>query len=89
MYIPYTHDRVVRKSTGAVCLVVFVNIHNRTVDLFAPRGAGDLIEGVPFAEVARVNQASRARPTNVMRVRDLAHAARSGRRTRRAGDEIT
>jgi hypothetical protein len=58
MFIPYTDDRVVRKSTGAICLVVFVNIHNRTVDLFAPFGAGDLIKDVPFAELARVNQAS-------------------------------
>jgi len=58
MFIPYTYDRVVRKSTGAVCLVVFVNIHNRTVDLFAPCGAGDLIEDVPFSELARGNQAS-------------------------------
>jgi len=58
MFIPYTHDRVMRRSTGAICLVVFVNIHNRTVDLFAPSGAGELIEDVPFAELARVNQAS-------------------------------
>ena len=62
MFIPYTHDRVMRKSTGAVCLVVFVDIYNRTKDLFAPSGAGDLIKGVPFAELARVNQASLSAP---------------------------
>lgn len=64
MSIPYALDRVVQKSTGAVCLVMFVNIHDRTVDLFVPRGAGDVIKGVPFAEIARANQASlRARRT--------------------------
>jgi hypothetical protein len=40
-----------RKATATVCLVVLVDIHNRTVDLFAPRGAGELIRGVPFSEV--------------------------------------
>ena len=54
MFIPYIYDRVEWKSTGIVCLVMFVNIHNRTVDLFTPRGAGDVIKDVPFAEVARV-----------------------------------
>ncbi len=52
MFIPYAQDRVVQKDTGAICLVVFVNIHDRTADLFAPHGAGDLIKGVPFAELA-------------------------------------
>ena len=54
MFIPYIHDRVEWKSAGIVCLVMFVNIHNRTVDLFTPRGAGEVIKGVPLAEVARV-----------------------------------
>lgn len=58
MFIPFVQDRVLQKATGAVCLVLFVNIHNLTVDLFAPRGAGDVIKGVPFAEIAPVNQAS-------------------------------
>ena len=45
MYIPYYHDRVMRKATATVCLVVLVDIHNRTVDLFPLRGAGELIRG--------------------------------------------
>ena len=55
MFIPYIHDRVEWKSTGTVYWVTFVNIHNRTVDLFAPHGAGEVIKNVPLAEVARVN----------------------------------
>lgn len=55
MYIPYYHDRVMRKATGTVCLVVLVDIHNRTVDLFPLRGAGELIRGVPFSDVAPAN----------------------------------
>jgi len=39
-----------------VCLVVFVDIHKGTVDLFAPRGAGELIQNVPFAEVVPVHR---------------------------------
>lgn len=58
MFIPYAYDRVVQKSTGAVFLVVFVNIHDQTVDLFTPGGAGDVIKDVPFAEITRVHQAS-------------------------------
>jgi hypothetical protein len=57
MFIPYAQDRVVHKSTGAICIVIFVNVHNQTVNLFAPRGAGDLIENVPFSELALVRQA--------------------------------
>ena len=56
MFIPYRRDRVVRKSTGAVCLVVFVNVHDKTVDLYEPSGAGALIEGVPFAELGLLDQ---------------------------------
>lgn len=39
-------------------MVVFVNIHERTADLFSPCGAGDLIKDVPFAELAPVHPAS-------------------------------
>jgi hypothetical protein len=62
MHIPYIHDRVVRKSTASVYMVVFVNVHNRTVDLFSPHGAGDLIKGVPYEELARVDHGEHARP---------------------------
>ena len=58
MSIPFVHDRVLQKSTGAVCLVLFVNVRNMTVDLFALRGAGDVIEDVPLTEIAPVDQAS-------------------------------
>lgn len=34
---------------------MFVNIHNRTVDIFALRGVGDMIMGVPLAGVVPVN----------------------------------
>jgi hypothetical protein len=67
MYIPFANDRVVRKSTATVCLVVFVNIHNGTVDLFAPRGAGELIKGVPFAELARFDRESPTRTRSASR----------------------
>jgi hypothetical protein len=55
MYIPYYHDRVIWKATGTMCLVVFVDVHNRTADLFPLRGAGELIKGVPFLEVTPAN----------------------------------
>ncbi len=62
MYIPYTHERVVRKSAATVYLVVFVDIHNRTADLFAPRGAGQFIRDIPFEELARLDYRSPLAP---------------------------
>ena len=49
IYIPNIHDRVVQKSTLTLCRVTFVNIHNRTVDLFTLSGVGELIKDVPYA----------------------------------------
>ena len=58
MYFPYYRDRVTWNATGTMCLVVFVDVHNRTVDLFPLRGAGELIKCVPFSEVVPLERSS-------------------------------
>jgi hypothetical protein len=56
MYVPFRHERVLRKTTMTMGVVVFVNIPMKTVDLFVAHGAGELIEGVPFADLAPMDQ---------------------------------
>jgi hypothetical protein len=58
MYIPYCHDRVIWKATAKMCLVVFVDVHNRSANLFTLRGAGELIRGVPFSELVPLDRSS-------------------------------
>ncbi len=60
MYIPYCRERVIRKTTAKECLVLFVDIHRGTVDLIVSRGSGEVIQGVPFSELAPL------RPTAIL-----------------------
>ena len=57
MYVPYSHERVVRKGRSGVYLVVWVDFYHQNVSLLPIAGERpETVENVPFSELEPVDR---------------------------------